>query len=433
MKIAIIRRGALPSYSAHCINTMKHADGFHKLHYKVEILTVQSIFKRITKNDLTKIHDIYGISKKIRIIFFNDYSIQNLKYISTLRRIFLKFNPRFRNPLNKKNSQNKSVEKDKKKHTILNKSFKVLMEFLIKLNNVNSPYKRIAKYCERKNIALAYCRAYEAAYYCIRHKISVLFEIHLPNPNNPEFRRFVKLSKNKYFKGIITIHPIIRDSLIEAGIPSNKILILEDAVDLEKYDAIKDEKVQLKKRLNLPLDKKIILYTGSLIEGRGIETIIEAAKILSEVKVAFYIVGGTPTEIKKWKSFMQSKNINVGINFLGFIENRIIPLYQKSADILLAPYSSRCNTLNWMSPIKIFEYMASKVPIIASDLSRIKEICNNDECLIFKADEPLDLSIKINKILEDLGLQKELIENAYNKVKMYTYSIRCKKIIEKFL
>ena len=174
------------------------------------------------------------------------------------------------------------------------------------------------------------------------------------------------------------------------GIPEEKILVFEDAVELNKYDSIKKSKTELKKLLNMPTNKKIIMYTGSIIEGRGIDTILDAANILEDRNLIFYIIGGYSKDIKKWKYYKKRKKIEANVKFLGFIENRKIHLYHKAADILLAPYSTKCSTVDWMSPIKIFEYTASKVPIIASDVKRIKEICNNHECLFFNNDDPYE-------------------------------------------
>ncbi len=78
--------------------------------------------------------------------------------------------------------------------------------------------------------------------------------------------------------------------------------------------------------------------------------------------------------------------------------------------------------------------MASYVPIIISNVSRMKELCNNEECLLFEADNSIDLSKKINLILKNEELKKKLIKNTYYyKSNKYTYVSRCKKIIEEFL
>ncbi len=430
-KIAVVPRGTIPSNSAHSINTLKHAHGFYKLNYNVEVLTLRTLLLRIPNKKIKSIHQYYGISKNIKIKFFNDFSLQNLRNIKVLQHLALKLIPNFKNPLKIKEGDLKLNNNERNNFALLKNLFPFFINSFLILTGLFNPYKKLCKYCKMNDIELVYCRPYEAANYCIKNQIPTIVETHWPNINNPEFRRFAKLSKNSFFKGIVTIHPRIERKLIAAGIPAEKILILDDAVDLEKY-SISLDKTKLREELHLPLNKKIIEYTGGLMEGRGIDTILEAANLLRDNELSFYIIGGSEKEIEKWKEFAKKKEIHADINFLGFIENQKIPQFHKAADVLLAPYSIRCTTVDWMSPIKIFEYMASKVPIIASDVVRMKEICNNNECLFFKADDAQDLSNKISLLNKDKNLQEKLVQNAYDKSKEHTYNIRCTKILNKF-
>ena len=113
-----------------------------------------------------------------------------------------------------------------------------------------------------------------------------------------------------------------------------------------------------------------------------------------------------------------------------FKPHKLIPFYLKAADILLANYSSKCMSLEWMSPVKIFEYMASRTPIVATRVGRMIEICDESECVLTNPDDPKDLSEKIEFLMNNYELQKKLIENAYSKAKEHTYLKRCRKIIE---
>ena len=438
MKIAIISTGHIPSYWAHSINVMKHANAFYKLNHEVEIITVQRLLEMKFRSKIGNIHDFYGINKSLKILFFNDSfpfflkETKLMKYILDLISNLIPYSRPLHIPVqDSKNIKNLPPVSIKTSNIIKN-FIKFIPKFYLKLRKINDPERKISEYCVQKEIDLAYCRTYNAAYYNILNKIPSIMEYHLPNFNNPDFQNLLKLSRNKFFKGIITIHEILKEELINKGVPPNKILILEDAVDLENFDSLSEPKEKIRETLNFPKEKKIILYAGSLKEGRGIDTIIIAAGILNKEDFSFYIIGGNKNEIIKWKSFLKKKHVKADISFLGFKEHKLIPLYLKSADILLAPYTLRCETVRWMSPIKIFEYMASKIPIIASDVKRIKEICKNNECLLFKTDNPIDLSEKIQILTNDKNLESNLIQNAYNKAKTYTYKNRCKIILEKF-
>ncbi len=400
MKIAVIT-DHVPTQYAHSINTMKHAQGFLSLGHNVEILCVQRYVELKNKLKIRDIHDYYNISHKIKIKYFIDKSPL---FFRDLRRRLMDY-----------------------PYAATNK----LRKILPRSEDILDPERKISEYCKKNDFDLAYCRrSTNAAYYNIINRIPTIIESHnyiIPS----ELKKIFRLSKSKYFRGVVIISKQLRESHLKEGIPKEKIIILEDAVDIDKFNLVIDNKRKIREKLKLPLNKNIVMYTGNLKEGRGLETIIKATKYLKEGDHAFYIVGGSKKEINSWRLFINKQKIKADITFLGFKENNLIPFYLKSADILLAPYSTECSTVRWMSPLKLFEYMVSKVPIIASDVDRIKEICNNDECLFFQADDPRDLSKKINLLMQTKELQRKFIKNAYDKVKSYTYSKRCEIILKK--
>jgi len=197
-------------------------------------------------------------------------------------------------------------------------------------------------------------------------------ESHTPNIKHPDLQRVIKLSHSKYFKGLVTISDILKQNFMKAGIPKDKILVLQDGVDIESFQNI--EKTEARANLGLPQDKSIIMYCGHLYKGRGIEYILDAAKILKDVM--FIIVGGFPSDVSYWKKYANDMGL-VNVVFTGFVENGMVPTYLKAADVLLMPYTRDMPTYKWMSSLKLFEYMAAGRPIIATDLVAIKERIEN--------------------------------------------------------
>jgi len=400
MKIAVIT-DHVPTQYAHSINTMKHAQGFFSLGHNVEILCVQRYVELKNKLKIRDIRKFYDISHKIKIKYFIDKS------------------PLFFRDLRRRLNDYPYAAKNK------------LKKILPRTEDILDPERKISEYCKKNDFDLAYCRrSSNAAYYNLINRIPIIIESHnyiIP----PELKKIFKLSKSKYFRGVVIISKQLKESHLKEGIPEEKIIILEDTVDIGKYNSVIDNKKKIREKLKLPLNKNIVMYTGNLKEGRGLEIIIEAAKVLKDGDYAFYIIGGSKKEIYNWRSVINKQKIKADITFLGFKENNLIPFYLKSADILLAPYSRECSTVRWMSPLKLFEYMASKIPIIASDVDRSKEICNNGECLFFQADDPRDLSKKIKFLMQNREMQIFFIKNAYDKAKNHTYSKRCDIILKK--
>ena len=94
------------------------------------------------------------------------------------------------------------------------------------------------------------------------------------------------------------------------------------------------------------------------------------------------------------------------------------------------PFPDKKHYRYYMSPLKMFEYMASKRPIIASSLPSLLEIMDNKNCILVKPDDMGDLANKVEKVISNKINIDELITNAYNKALQYTWENRAKKIID---
>ena len=119
---------------------------------------------------------------------------------------------------------------------------------------------------------------------------------------------------------------------------------------------------------------------------------------------------------------------------MGFVINKLIPFYLKSADILFMPYDfnekDKVMSLKTTSPIKLFEYMASKKPIVSLNIPVLEKIVRNGkEAYLAKSDEVEDYAELIRTLLRNEYLAKRLADNAYKRVKEYTYKNRCNKIL----
>lgn len=392
MKIALIKDN-IPFPCANVINFLKLADGFFNLGHEVEILTVHRFLEEKWKLKLKDINNFYDINPNIKIRYFRGNFISYFE-----------------------------------KNMIIAPFQKLLKSFPY-LHNYIDPEIQISNYCFKKKFDLCLCRGvFRAAKSNILKKISTVLDIH--GPESSQLDLIIELRYNKYFKGIITLNNVLKQELIKKGFFREKIEIMENGVNLRKYEKITNNKTKIRKKLNLPLNQKIILYSGGPYQDRGIDTILEAVNILNDEKFSFYFIGGNKKILNTWKKYIIKHNINGNIHFLTSKPKKVIPYFLKAADILLATYNSYCGTIKYMSPVKIVEYMASKVPFIATKVGRVIDICKNSECLLTKPENPKDLSEKIKTLISDENLRNIISRNAYLKAKELTIERRCEKILE---
>lgn len=225
-------------------------------------------------------------------------------------------------------------------------------------------------------------------------------------------------------KYIITITKGIKDLFQKNDFNQARILNAPDGVDLKQFGLSIDRR-EARGRLNLPMDKKIIVYTGHLYGWKGADVLAEAATKMSN-DVLVYLVGGTNKDISIFKKKYTAPNLNI----VGFRPHIEIPLWLKAADILVLPNKSGEKiSESYTSPLKLFEYMASRRPIIASDLPALREILNEKNSLLVTSGDPRVLADGIKQVLEDEKFGLKLSEAAYMDAQEYSWNKRAQKIL----
>lgn len=226
---------------------------------------------------------------------------------------------------------------------------------------------------------------------------------------------------------IIAITAGLKNELIKAGLPAEKILIAPDAVDLDQFSRVMESKEELRQKLNLPLDKNLIVYTGHLYKWKGVQILADASTFLSENEL-IVIVGGTDRDISDFKN--KNKDLK-NIMIIGHFPQHQIPAYLKAADVLVLPNSAKSTISSiYTSPLKLFEYMAAQRPIIASDLPSLREILNSNNSVLVEPDNSQKLAENIKLILQNSQLGDKIAKQSYNDVKKYSWHKRAQSIVD---
>jgi glycosyltransferase involved in cell wall biosynthesis len=221
----------------------------------------------------------------------------------------------------------------------------------------------------------------------------------------------------------VSITQKLKDLFQEQGIASDRILVAADGVDLERFN-VRETQEECRNKLGLPIDKKIVLYTGHLYDWKGTQVLAQASDLLP---AEIYFVGGTKEDVQDFKV----KDPNLKIKIIGHRPYSEIPCWLRAADVLVLPNSGKEEiSKHWTSPLKLFEYMAASKPIVASDLPSIREILNKDNAILVAPDNPEALAEGINKALTDKGLSARISVLAYEGVKNYTWQKRAEKVLK---
>lgn len=128
-------------------------------------------------------------------------------------------------------------------------------------------------------------------------------------------------------------------------------------------------KLECRKNLNLPLNKKIILSVGNLSTVKGHEYLVNAMKKVLKIRkdIICIIVGSGPLEAKI-KNLIQSLDLKNHMFLVGEKPHKDIPLWMNSADVFVLP------SLNEGNPNVMFEALATGLPFIGTKVGGVPEI-----------------------------------------------------------
>ena len=195
-------------------------------------------------------------------------------------------------------------------------------------------------------------------------------------------------------------------------------IVLDDAVNIKDF--------RIKKSIKF---KKTCVYIGSFFEGKGIEQIFRIASLNKSIR--FHLYGD--------KQFLKVQQKLKNVQIFNFINYNKIPEVLSKYEIALMPYQKKIKGRGsiwlekYMSPLKMFDYLAAKMIIIATDLKIYNHILkNNYNSILIKINGDELWSQKIQEIFKNSKKQNKLKINAYKTAKKYTWNKRCKKIIFKF-
>lgn len=155
------------------------------------------------------------------------------------------------------------------------------------------------------------------------------------------------------------------------SVPAEKILYVPDGVALEPFSHL-PERAEARRELGLPLDKRLVVYVGSDLVWKGLRLLRTASDRLPETVLTAFVGAiretGTPSARRL---------------FAGVQPYTKIPLWLAAADVLVLTGEPESEIARYYtSPLKLFEYMASERPIVATDLPAVRDVLSEREAYL---------------------------------------------------
>jgi len=198
-------------------------------------------------------------------------------------------------------------------------------------------------------------------------------------------------------------------------VPFEKIEIIPNGVDLQFFKSAKK------------LPKKII-FSGVMYHHRGLDVLLESLpEVIERFSDVNVVLLGDGPEMEKLQSIVKEKHLENNVEFRGWIDRNNLPDQISDASIAIGPLKRTTVTENAL-PIKVLEYMASSLPILAISGTLPEDVLIHEKNGYFVKDSK-ELGERICKLLDN----PELIESMGNKSLEMAQKFSWKKVVSDIL
>jgi glycosyltransferase involved in cell wall biosynthesis len=221
---------------------------------------------------------------------------------------------------------------------------------------------------------------------------------------------------------------------------ADKILVMNEYTQnlVSDYYKVSKEKTSivsngtnLEKYYNTKQNNKRIIFSGAMYHHRGIDILLESIPtIINKISDLELLLLGDGPEMQKLQEIVKANNLSENVIFKGWIQREEIPDFLANSVIGIGPLRNTDVTKGAL-PIKVLEYMASSLPILAMKGTLPEEVLK-DGINGYFIENAKELSEKIIYLLENSDERKEMGINSREMVKKFDWENVANNIINEY-
>jgi len=185
--------------------------------------------------------------------------------------------------------------------------------------------------------------------------------------------KHIDLRVLRWFDRILPVADHVRRQLLDAGLPSQRVITLYDAIDPRSFGVAMDTvPVQLRQELGLNGSSKVVSIVGRLSREKGHRYLLESVEqVLERCPETHFLIAGDGPERGGLESLVTKLGVNHAVSFLGY-RSDVAAIMAVSDVVVLASLREGC-------PNALIEAMSLGRPVVATAVGGVPEIARHEE------------------------------------------------------
>lgn len=290
----------------------------------------------------------------------------------------------------------------------------------------------------RRGADLHLTREWLIAVWLDRLGLPYILEEHRSHHERPAVRRQIaRMARRPAMRRLAVVTHGLARAYASAGVPSRKIAVVPDAVDVDAFARPVDP-ARARAAHGLPAHGPIVGYVGrfqTMNAEKGILDALDAVAASRDPSVrgaAYAFVGGPMELAPHYLAAARRRGLDERLLvFRDRVPHEEVPALLRAFDVCLMPFPDTHHYRHDMSPLKMFEYMAAGRAIVATDLPSVREVLAHDEtALLVPPGSPGALGRAIQRLLADADLRARLGASAQAAAGRYSWRARGRALID---
>ncbi|HTG90412.1 MAG TPA: glycosyltransferase family 4 protein [Vicinamibacterales bacterium] len=227
---------------------------------------------------------------------------------------------------------------------------------------------------------------------------------------------------------VFVVSQALRQYMTELGVSGEKVSVIPNAADPDLFGPLV-EPSRIRHTLGWD-DRFVIGFVGSMKPWHGVDVLLQAMRMLGGSNSPFrlLLVGSGP-ELDNLRARSAEMGLNDVVHMSGSIPHQQVPDYLRAMDVAVAPYAPDAD--EYFSPVKLFEYMAMALPVIAARLGQVSEVIEPERTgWLFRPGDAFELAGLIGRVASERELCRTVGLAARERVmNEYTWRHNARRVI----